>query len=70
MSRSKAKANIALEDFQKIMKKNNVWSSCINEKTLDEAPQAYKKAADIIKYLEPTVDIKCHMKPVYNFKGN
>ena len=52
------------------MKSSKVWSSCITKNTLDESPQAYKKAKDIIKYLEPKVDIECHMKPVYNFKAN
>ncbi len=70
MSRSGAKKNIQLADFQKIMKTRKVWSSCVSKKTLDESPQAYKKARDIIKYLEPTVDITCHMKPVYNFKSS
>jgi RNA-splicing ligase RtcB len=69
MSRSKAKASIALEDFQYIMKKSKVWSSCVSKNTLDESPQAYKKPEDIIDYLKDTVDVTCWMKPVYNFKA-
>lgn len=69
MSRSKAKQSIQLEDFQKVMKAKNVWSSTVNKSTLDEAPQAYKKAEDIIALLEDTVDIEVHMHPVYNFKA-
>ncbi len=70
MSRTKAKATIRLEDFQTKMKKSGVWSSCIGKSTLDEAPQAYKKADKIISYLENTIDIKLRMKPIYNYKAN
>jgi RNA-splicing ligase RtcB len=69
MSRSKAKKTISLEDFQKVMKSKKVWSSTVNKSTLDEAPQAYKKAEDIIALLGDTVDIEVHMQPVYNFKA-
>jgi RNA-splicing ligase RtcB len=70
MSRTSAKAKIALEDFQEIMKNSGVWSSCISKNTLDESPQAYKKSKDIIKYLEPTVDIELQLTPIYNFKAS
>jgi len=70
MSRRKAKENIKLEDYQKRMDDAGVWSSCINESTLDEAPMAYKNADEIIKYLEPTVDILLHIKPIYNYKSS
>lgn len=69
MSRSKAKVNIRLEDFQYKMKKAGVWSSCVGKNTLDEAPQAYKNADKIIELLADTVDIQVRMKPVYNFKA-
>jgi RNA-splicing ligase RtcB len=69
MSRSKAKATIDLGDFQKIMKSRGIWTSSVGKDTLDEAPQAYKKAEHIIEYLKDTVDIKVHMKPVYNYKA-
>lgn len=69
MSRSKAKQSIRLEDFQKIMKSKNIWTSTADKSTLDEAPQAYKRAEDIIALLEDTVDIEVHMEPVYNFKA-
>ena len=69
MSRSKAKQSIALEDFQYVMKKSKVWTSCVGKDTLDESPQAYKKPEEIIEYLKDTVDVTCWMKPVYNFKA-
>lgn len=70
MSRSKAKQGITLEEFQKIMRNNGVWTSSVNKSTVDEAPQAYKKSTDIINLLKDTVDIEVHMKPVYNFKAS
>jgi len=69
MSRSKAKESISLEQFQTTMRKKKVWTSTANKHTLDEAPQAYKKAEHIIKYLADTIDIEVQMKPVYNFKA-
>ena len=69
MSRNKAKANIRLSDFQKIMRERKVWTTCIGKDTLDESPQAYKKARDIIRFLAPTVEIISPMKPLYNFKA-
>lgn len=69
MSRSKAKETIPLEKFQDTMKRAGVWSSCIGKDTLDESPQAYKKASEIIDAITPTIDIKVHMMPVYNFKA-
>jgi len=70
MSRSKAKKSLDVDYFRKRMKQAGVWSSCVGKSTLDEAPMAYKKAQEIIDYLEPTVEIQCHMKPVYNFKAH
>lgn len=67
LSRSKAKAQISLESFQKSMK--NVWTTSVSKKTLDEAPQAYKPAKEIEKSIQDTVDIIEVIKPLYNFKG-
>lgn len=70
MSRSKAKQTISLDDFQKAMKAKKIWTSTANKSTIDEAPQAYKKAEDIIALLGDTVDIEAHMQVVYNFKAS
>ncbi|WP_080846210.1 RtcB family protein [Cytobacillus gottheilii] len=67
LSRSKAKAQISLESYQKAMKK--VWTTSVSKKTLDEAPQAYKPAKEIEKSIQDTVDIIEVIKPLYNFKG-
>ena len=67
MSRSKAKETIDLDAYWAAMA--GVYSTSINEKTLDEAPMAYKSLSDIIDVIQDTVDIIEVMKPVYNFKA-
>ncbi|MEA3452057.1 MAG: RtcB family protein [Bacteroidota bacterium] len=69
MSRRQAKANINFDDFQKKMKAENVFSTSINPKTLDEAPQAYKSAEMIEKAIQPTAKILFKLKPLYNLKA-
>jgi tRNA-splicing ligase RtcB len=69
-SRSQANQTIPLEAFQKLMQKAQVWTTCVGKATLDEAPQAYKKADEIISKLPETVEIVDHLKPVYNFKAS
>ena len=69
MSRSKAKENVTLEEFKKVMKESGVWSSSVGTSTLDESPQAYKDSDLIEMYLEDSVTVTERMKPVYNFKA-
>lgn len=68
MSRSKAKEIIKFEDFKNQMK--DVYSSSIVESTIDEAPGAYKRAEEILSYIQPTVDVIHLVRPVYNFKAH
>lgn len=68
MSRTKAKANISLEEYAKAM--NGIYSTSVNKDTVDEAPQAYKPMDDIVKNLEPTATVERIIKPVYNFKAS
>ena len=67
-SRSKAKENFTMDDYQEAMK--NVFSTCINESTLDEAPFAYKDFEEIMECITPTVEIVDRLLPIYNFKAN
>lgn len=67
MSRSKARENIKLEDFKETM--NGIYSSSITSSTVDEAPEAYKPAKEILAHIKPTVDVIHLVKPVYNFKA-
>lgn len=67
MSRSKAKKNLSLEEFEEDMK--DVFTTSVNDKTLDESPRAYKKLEDILPDIENTVEILGIYKTVYNIKG-
>ena len=66
--RTKAKQSIDLEEYKASMR--GIYSTSVNEDTLDEAPMAYKSLADIIDVIEDSVDIIDIMKPIYNFKAS
>ena len=68
MSRSKAKTELNLEEYKEAMA--GVYTTSVNEATLDEAPMAYKSLEDIIDVIEESVDVIEVMKPIYNFKAN
>ena len=68
MSRNEAKRKVDLADFKETMK--DVYSTCVNESTLDESPFAYKSMDDIIPIIKETVDVIERIKPIYNFKAN
>jgi hypothetical protein len=51
------------------MDESGVWTSCVGQSTLDEAPQAYKDPAMIKSAIGDTVTILDHWKEVYNFKA-
>ena len=66
MSRKAAKDKLSLEEYRETMK--GIYTTSVNEATLDEAPMAYKSLDDIIDVIRDSVDIIDEMKPVYNFK--
>ena len=68
MSRSKAKELLSVDEFKDTMR--NVWTSTVNQSTLDEAPMAYKSMDDIVNNIGDTVEILKVIKPVYNFKAS
>ena len=68
MSRTKAKNELSLEEYQKTME--GIYTTSVNEATLDEAPMAYKSLEDIIDVIKESVDVIDVMKPVYNFKAS
>ena len=67
MSRTKAKETISMEDYKKAME--GIFTTSVNEFTLDEAPMAYKSLEDIIDVIAESVDVVEVIKPVYNFKA-
>jgi len=67
MSRGQAKELVNLEEFEKSMK--DVYSTSVNESTIDESPMAYKPMQEIIDNVRDTVEIIEIIKPIYNFKA-
>jgi RNA-splicing ligase RtcB len=47
-----------------------VYSTSVNEDTVDEAPMAYKPIEEIEATIKDTVEILERIYPVYNFKAN
>ncbi|MCQ2502899.1 MAG: RtcB family protein [Saccharofermentans sp.] len=68
MSRTKAKDTLTMEEYKEAMK--DVYTTSVNESTLDEAPMAYKSLEDIIDVITESVEVIEVIKPVYNFKAN
>ena len=46
-----------------------IYSACVVPDTLDESPMAYKSVEEIVENIEPTAEILCRIKPIYNFKA-
>ena len=67
MSRTEAKASITLSAYQKAMK--GIYSSTVNQSTLDEAPFAYQAPEQIVDNIHETAEIVKIIKPIYNFKS-
>ena len=68
MSRTKAKENLGIDEYKEAMK--GIYTSSVNESTIDEAPMAYKSIYDIIDVIGESVDIIEVIKPIYNFKAS
>ena len=67
MSRRSAREQLNLEEYRKTME--GIYTTSVNEKTLDEAPMAYKSLEDIIDVIRESVTVIDVMKPIYNFKA-
>ena len=68
MSRTAAKENLNLDEYRREME--GIYTTSVNEATLDEAPMAYKSLSDIIDVISESVDVIEVLKPIYNFKAN
>lgn len=68
MSRMEAKKKIDMKDFQDSM--DGIYTTSVNEQTIDESPFAYKPMDEIIKNIGDTVEIERIIKPIYNFKAS
>ena len=68
MSRSVAKESVSIEEYKKSME--GIYTTCVNNSTIDESPMAYKPMKEIIANITPTVAINHIIKPIYNFKAS
>ncbi len=68
MSRAGARKSLSLEEYKKEME--GIYTTSVNEDTLDEAPMAYKSLSDIIDVIGESVEVIEVLKPIYNFKAN
>lgn len=68
MSRSKAKENVSLEEYQESMR--GIYTTSVSQSTIDESPMAYKPMDEILEHIKDTVEIVKIIKPVYNFKAS
>ena len=68
MSRTKAKELLSMKEYAESMK--GIFSTTVNQNTLDEAPKAYKSMAEIMVAIVDTVDVIDIVKPLYSFKDD
>lgn len=69
MSRAEAFKTLNVADFVKEMSDAGICTTTANKDTLDEAPEAYKDTADIIRLIEPTANVLYFLKPRMNIKA-
>ena len=67
MSRNIARNTISMDDYKDSMK--GIYTTSVNEDTLDESPFAYKPMEEILEHIKDTVDVTKIIKPIYNFKA-
>lgn len=67
MSRKQAFDTLDLDEYRSEM--SGIYSSSVCEETIDESPMVYKPMQEIIDCIEPTVEVKKIIKPIYNFKA-
>ena len=66
MSRTEASESIPYDKFVDAMK--GIYTTSVNTKTIDEAPQAYKPSDVIIDNIEDTAKVEKVITPKYNYK--
>lgn len=68
MSRSQAKSQLSLSEYEKQM--SDIYTSSVSRSTLDEAPNAYKSWEEIVEAIEPTAEVLDVLLPIYNYKAH
>lgn len=66
-SRSEAEREHTVSEFKREMK--GVYCSVVGRDTLDEAPFAYRRLAQIQRQIGETAGVKAVLRPVFNFKA-
>jgi tRNA-splicing ligase RtcB len=67
LTRTESAAKISLEDFKSDMQ--GIYSTSVNQFTIDESPKTYKDSQMIISMLTDSVDIIEQLKPILNIKA-
>lgn len=67
MSRNIARNTVNMEDYKKSME--GIYTTSVNESTIDESPFAYKPMEEILEHIKDTVEVHKIIKPIYNFKA-
>lgn len=68
MSRTKAREILDLAEYQNAMA--GIYTTSVNERTIDEAPMAYKSMDDILGCIGDTATVIDIIKPIYNYKAS
>jgi len=68
MSRKQAKREISVDDFEDMMDLAGVTAN-VCERTVDEAPLAYKNIYQVMEHQEDLVEVVDHVRPIINVKG-
>ena len=66
MTRNQARKQIPLSEYESAM--TGIFSTSVCQETLDESPQAYKSAEEILSLITPTVDVISFVRPKFNIK--
>ena len=67
MSRTAAFERLTMAEYERAMA--GIYTTCVVPATLDESPMAYKSMNEIVENIEPTAEIICRIRPIYNFKA-
>lgn len=67
MSRSEAKQTFTVSEFASQM--DGIYTTSVNQATLDECPMAYKSVDAIVSNIGDAAEIVTIIKPIYNFKA-
>ena len=68
VGRGEARELFTQEEYVREME--GIYTTSVNESTIDESPMAYKPMDEIVRLISPTVEIEKIIKPVYNFKAS